>query len=119
MLVPALVGLSILGLYCGPLAMSRNGFGDASWMYFIEPADPSVDGFPGAPKPVFRNYTGAKALDTALTAVVAYFSALLDGDVAPQFTLYGYWAFWQFMPLSILVILEGLRVGNRGTLASR
>lgn len=112
-----LTGLSLLGAYCGPILMSSNGFGDASWMYFIQPRNASVDGFPGAPKPVFREYTGAKSLDDALAALVAYFSAIFDGKVAPQFSLYVFWAFFQFMPLSVLVVFEGLRVGNRGKIA--
>ncbi|KAH6652690.1 hypothetical protein BKA67DRAFT_659375 [Truncatella angustata] len=98
--------------------MTTNGFGDASWMYFIEPTDPANDGFPGAPKPVFREFTSIKTVDGALAALVAYFSALFDGEIAPQFSLYSYWAFWQFMPLSVLVVLEGMRAGNRGKVAS-
>lgn len=85
-------------------------------MYFIEPLDAAHDGFPGAPKPVFRSFTGVQVLDGALAVLVAYFSALFDGDVAPQFNIYGFWAFWQFVPLSVLVVLEGLRAGNRGRL---
>lgn len=109
--------MSLLGAYCGPIAMISNGFGDASWMYFITPVDIGHDGFPGAPKPVFRDYTGSKSLDTALASLVGYFSALLDGDVAPRFKLYGFWAFFQFMPLSVLLILEGMRAGHRGRIA--
>jgi hypothetical protein len=87
-------------------------------MYFIEPADAAHDGYPGAPKPAFRNYTGVKAVDGLLAALVAYFSALLDGQVEPQHKLYSFWAFFQFLPLAVLLIMEGLRAGNRGKLAS-
>lgn len=119
-LVPTLVGMSLLGAYVGPAALGRNGFGDASAMYFLAPADRQRSGYPGAPGPVFTDYTGVAAVDGLLAALVAYFSALLDGgdDVAPRFRLYGYWAFWQFGGLVVVLVLEGLRRGNRGILAS-
>jgi hypothetical protein len=110
------IGFSLLGLYCGPVALSSNGFGNASWSYFIEPVDPPNAGCPGAPKPVFRDFTSIVAMDGLLSALVAYFSALLDGDAAPQYTLYSLWAFLQFVPLSLLVVLDGMRAGNRGIL---
>lgn len=98
------------------MTLTGNGFGDASWRYVIDPPADVEAGFPGAPRPFFRDFTGLAPLDQAFAALVAYFSALLDGDVPPHVALYGVWAFCQFMPLTILLLLEGWRDGNRGRL---
>jgi hypothetical protein len=82
----------------------------------MDPPDGSEPGFPGAPRPLFRDFTGLAPLDTALGAYVAYFSALLDGNVPPRVTLYGVWALCQFVSLSVILVLEGWRAGNRGRL---
>ncbi|KAH8671247.1 hypothetical protein BX600DRAFT_242600 [Xylariales sp. PMI_506] len=118
--IPVLVALAIAGIFCGPVSIASNGFGDASWIYFNSlSSDPAATpGFPGAPKPHFRNYTGVANVDVVLAALAAFFSGLLDGDVAPEYTLYAIWAFLQFMSLSVLVILEGFRPGNKGKLVA-
>lgn len=108
----------MLGAYAGPGALGWNGFGDASWMYILTPVDPARSGLPGAPEPFFKDYTGVEAVDGLLAALVAYFSALIDGNVKPRFKLYGFWAFWQLGSLVVILILEGLRGGNRGKIAS-
>ncbi|ETS74875.1 hypothetical protein PFICI_13359 [Pestalotiopsis fici W106-1] len=117
-LVPTFVGLSLLGAYAGPVTLGLNGFGDANWIYILTPADPAQVGLPGAPKPFTKDYTGVEAVDGILAALVVYFSALIDGDIEPRFKLYGYCAFWQLGALVVILVLEGLRGGNRGRIAS-
>lgn len=95
--------------------MGKNGFGDAIFTHVVNAPH---EGFPGAPKPLLREFTGVKVLDDLLAVLVGYFSALLDGDVAPQHRLFGIWGMAQFGACWTLVALEGLRRGNRGRLVS-
>ena len=115
MVTATLVGFSLLGAYAAVGAMTTNGFGDAINIYIV---DPPHRGFPGAPLPLLRKYTGVAAIDDVLAMPVGFFSALFDGDVAPEYRLYTLWGMVQFAACWTLVVLEGLRVGNRGRLIS-
>ena len=110
-----LLGFSALGAYATVGAMIKNGFSDAIKAYIT---DPPHQGYPGAPQPLLREYTGVAAVDGVLLFLVGFFSALFDGDIAPECRLYAVWGMTQFGACWTLVILEGLRAGNRGRLVS-
>ena len=114
-LAAALLGCSALGFYATVGVMATNGLGDAILSYVIEPPH---RGLPGAPEPMVVEYTAFTPIDTILRLQVGYFSALFDGDVAPETRLFAIWGMVQFGACWALLVLEGLRAGNRGKLIS-
>ncbi|RYP89364.1 hypothetical protein DL770_004426 [Monosporascus sp. CRB-9-2] len=114
-LATGLVGCALVGGYAAVGSMSKNGFGDAIFSYVV---DPPHAGFPGAPRPLLREYTGLGPVDDVLAVLVGFFSGLFDGDVAPERRIFTLWAMTQFAACWTLLALEGLRAGNRGRLVS-
>ncbi|KAK7755686.1 hypothetical protein SLS62_002297 [Diatrype stigma] len=120
LLVASLLACALVGGYAAVSSMGRSGFTDAIFTYVVDadPHDKSAGGFPGAPAPLLRRYTGIEAVDYGLAVLVGFFSGLIGGDVAPQYRLFTLWGMTQFGACWTLVALEGLRAGNRGRLVS-
>ncbi|RYP29244.1 hypothetical protein DL767_006843 [Monosporascus sp. MG133] len=114
-LAAGLLGCALVGGYAAVGSMSKNGFGDAIFSYVV---DPPHAGFPGAPTPLLREYTGLGPADDVLAVLVGFFSGLFDGDIAPEHRIFTLWAMTQFAMCWTLLALEGLRAGNRGRLVS-
>lgn len=115
LLVASLLACALVGGYAAIGSMGRSGFTDAIFAHVV---DPGAGGFPGAPTPLLRRYTGIEAVDYGLAVLVGFFSGLIGGDVAPQYRLFTLWGMTQFAACWTLVALEGLRAGNRGRLVS-
>lgn len=117
LLVASLLACALVGGYAAVGSMDRSGFSDAIFAHVVD-AEPGAGGFPGAPAPLLRRYTGIEAVDYVLAVLVGFFSGLIGGDVAPQYRLFTLWGMTQFGACWTLVVLEGLRAGNRGRLVS-
>ncbi|KAJ1332018.1 hypothetical protein MN608_05483 [Microdochium nivale] len=131
LVVATLAGMASLGLFTAIYVQHVNGMGVAMDKYMLPPPSPAAasgsdktdpsatagvvaTGYPGAPKPLTTRFTGNPVLDGILMYLVGYFSALLDGDVAPEHRVYGAWAMMQFGGCCAVMLLEGMRRGNGG-----
>ncbi|KAK7952561.1 uncharacterized protein PG986_008289 [Apiospora aurea] len=82
--------------------------------------------FPGGPEPFKRRWTGLAPVDGFLGGIVGFFSAIIDGSNAPDRSgkvewdayLFYVWFAGQFVAVWAMLLLESLRVGNRGRLVS-
>ncbi|RYP04998.1 hypothetical protein DL765_009980 [Monosporascus sp. GIB2] len=114
-LAAGLLGCALVGGYASVGSIGKNGFGDAISSYIL---DSPHAGFPGAPRPLLREYTGLGPVDDLLATLVGFFSGLFDGDVAPECRVFAIWGIAQFAACWTLLALEGLRAGNHGRLVS-
>lgn len=81
---------------------------------------------PGGPEPFKRHWTGLAAVDGLLSFLVGFFSAIIDGanNTGPDGKvewngyLFYVWGSSQFIAAWAMLLLESLRVGNRGRLVS-
>ncbi|KAK7965293.1 hypothetical protein PG988_010297 [Apiospora saccharicola] len=81
---------------------------------------------PGGPEPFKRHWLGLAPVDGLLNFLVAFFSAMVDGvnntDSQGKVEWNGYlfyvWGMSQFVAAWAVLLLESLRVGNRGRLVS-
>ncbi|KAH9900511.1 hypothetical protein F4778DRAFT_739284 [Xylariomycetidae sp. FL2044] len=112
-LIPILLGLSVFGFNATVGTLSKNGFGDV----ITDLTTGRLAFLPGAPQPFKRSYTGLAPLDGLLATLVAFWIPLVDGDVGGDVRLFYIWAAGQFASSWTLLVLEGLRVGNRRRLA--
>ncbi|KAI0128516.1 hypothetical protein BJ170DRAFT_621881 [Xylariales sp. AK1849] len=113
-LVPIFLGCSAFGAYATIGAMTSNGFGDV----LSAVASGKRSTLLGAPEPFRRSFTGIGPIDNQLTILVGFFSAVFDGDVPPENTLFYVWGMAQFAAGWTIVLLEGSRAGNQGRLVS-
>ena len=68
---------------------------------------------PGGPEPFKSTYTGIRALDEHLCGLVGFFLAAVDGQQDLETTL-GLWGLMaMFFSAWLLLVLEGLRAGNK------
>ncbi|KAK8048447.1 hypothetical protein PG994_010177 [Apiospora phragmitis] len=86
--------------------------------------------FPGGPAPFKRHWCGLAPVDGTLSTLVAFFSAIIDGANSANTNgdnntvvdwdsyLFYVWAMAQFIAAWAMLLLESLRVGNRGRLVS-
>lgn len=66
---------------------SRNGLGTV----LKDVVSGSRSTLLGAPEPFKRHYTGIAAVDSQLSLTVAFFSAMIDGDVSPENMAFYVW----------------------------
>lgn len=113
-LVPLFIGASLFGFKATILTMLDNGLGDV----LSAVSGGTTTSLRGAPSPFVRTYTGVAAADYQLSAMVSFFSAIVDGDVSWDITMFYVWGMAQFAAGWTLLVLEAKRVGNRGRLVS-
>ncbi|KAI1340542.1 hypothetical protein F5Y15DRAFT_378979 [Xylariaceae sp. FL0016] len=113
-LVPLFLGAAIFGGYATIGSITKNGFGEVIGAL----KEGRVAILRGAPEPYKTAYTGVAAIDNQLSVLVAFFSPLVDGPVPADVRLFYVWGMAQFVASWTLLMLEGLRVGNRGRLVS-
>ena len=70
--------------------------------------------FPGTDESLLRTYTGVAQIDEVITMLVAFFAHTVDGSVL----WFGRFGAGQFGAAWGLMVMEGLRAGNRGRLVS-
>ncbi|KAI1176257.1 hypothetical protein F4777DRAFT_588000 [Nemania sp. FL0916] len=113
-LAPLFVGASLFGFKATILTMLENGLGDVLGSV----SQGTVTTLRGAPAPFLSSYTGVAAIDGQLSGMVGFFSAMIDGNVPWDATLYYVWAMAQLAAGWTLLVLEAKRAGNRGRLVS-
>ncbi|KAI8634747.1 hypothetical protein F5Y19DRAFT_123377 [Xylariaceae sp. FL1651] len=113
-LVPLFVGASLFGFNATVITLTKNGLGDA----LSALTSGATATLKGAPSPFSRSYTGVLVVDVQLANLVGFFSALVDGNVPWEVTLFYVWGMAQFAAGWTLLVLEAKRVANRGRLVS-
>lgn len=106
-----LPALSYLGYYNTFHTAGLNGTGRFLFAV-LEPGNEAR--FPGRDEPLLRYYTGNTRIDSTLTMLVAFFAHTVDGSVL----WFGKFGAGQFGAAWALLVMEGLREGNRGRLVS-
>ncbi|KAF2792470.1 hypothetical protein K505DRAFT_246593 [Melanomma pulvis-pyrius CBS 109.77] len=69
--------------------------------------------FPGSHNPILTYFTGIKPLDQVLTLAGVTFVNVTDGS-APQLSLYGFYFAGKLVSIFTVMIIEGVRDGNKG-----
>jgi hypothetical protein len=92
---------------------ARNGTFD-TLVALLEQADPK---FPRTEDPVLMRYTGFKALDRQLVVLVAFFAPVVDVN-NPALNLFAIWGLGQFGAIWTLMVMESMRMGNKGKAVS-
>ena len=69
--------------------------------------------FPGTEDQLLMNYTGLKALDRQLGVLVAFFAPVVDVN-NPALNLFALWGLGQFGAIWTLMVMESMRMGNKG-----
>ena len=70
---------------------------------------------PGTDFPLVWKYTGIAAVDKILVLMVTFFAPVVDGSTEG----FALWSMSQFGAAWCVMLLESLRVGNKGSLVSR
>lgn len=91
----------------------RNGYIEA----LINLKDHGPHYLPGSDNPILAYFTGIKPLDQVLTLAGVMFANVTDGS-APQLSLYGFYFAGQLVSIFTVMIIEGLRHGNKGGVMS-
>ncbi|KAI1755410.1 hypothetical protein F4782DRAFT_404214 [Xylaria castorea] len=113
-LVPLFIGASIFGFRATIGTMLGNGLSDV--LSSVSSGDAAS--LRGAPSPFLTSYTGVSAVDFQLCAMISFFSAIIDGNVSWDVTMFYVWGMAQFAAAWTLLVLEAKRAGNRGRLVS-
>ncbi|KAI0408783.1 hypothetical protein F4802DRAFT_549097 [Xylaria palmicola] len=113
-LVPLFIGASLFGFNATIVAMLSNGLGDV----LAAVGSGATTSLRGAPSPFLRSYTGLSAIDGQLSGMVGFFSAIIDGNVPWDTTMFYVWGMAQFAAAWTLLVLESKRVANRGRLVA-
>ncbi|KAI0456129.1 hypothetical protein F5B21DRAFT_513484 [Xylaria acuta] len=113
-LVPLFIGASLFGFRATIGTMLGNGLGDVLGSV----SSGAAASLRGAPSPFPTSYTGVPAVDFQLCAMISFFSAVVDGNVPWDVTMFYVWGMAQFAAAWTLLVLEAKRVGNRGRLVS-
>lgn len=108
-LVPVFLACSALGAWATIGTCIRQGLAEAI-RAVLEGERPALV---GAPAPFKLRYVGLGPVDRLLGTTVAFFSALLDGDVPGETALATTWCLAQFGAGWAVLMLESLRAGNR------
>ncbi|KUJ12875.1 uncharacterized protein LY89DRAFT_687812 [Mollisia scopiformis] len=107
--------LSLLGLY-GTWAL---GFSNGLFSSIISLLEDPEASLPGTDELLLRSYTGLGWVDNQLAVLVTFFAPVLDAGTGREalllFSLYG---LGQFGGVWTLMVMESLRVGNRGLAVS-
>lgn len=72
---------------------------------------------PGTTQPVKQRYTGIKAIDDQLVFLVVMFWEIIDGSM-PDLSLFSFMFAGQALCSYTLILIEGVRNGNRGKLVT-
>lgn len=104
----ALLAISAFGYYSILGLIERNGWGDAIRAAMEEGTLP--DG-----EPIRTHYTGVAGLDEFLAVLVRFFYSCTTGE-RPALSAFTVYFAGQIVPLYGVVVLEGLRPGNKGTI---
>ncbi len=91
----------------------RNGYVDA--LRRLYSTGPFV--LPGSNNPIFTRFTGISPLDKVVTLAGIMFCNILDGST-PQSSLYSFHFAGQLVPVWTIMMVEGLRSGNKNTIFS-
>ena len=113
LLQASLLALSGLGAYLTWGLALNNG--TITMMEHIRDFGPHI--LPGTVAPLKQSYTGIEAVDYQLTVLVTFFWPLVDGGM-PHASLGVFRFASQFVAGWGLVVMEGMRNGNRGRLIS-
>ncbi|KAI0476786.1 hypothetical protein F4859DRAFT_480196 [Xylaria cf. heliscus] len=113
-LIPLFIGASLFGFRATIGTMLDNGLSDVLGGVSAG----TTASLRGAPSPFLASYTGLSAVDYQLGAMVAFFSAVIDGNVGWDVTVFYVWGMAQFAACWTLLVLEAKRVGNRGRAVS-
>jgi hypothetical protein len=73
--------------------------------------------FPGTEDQFLMNYTGLKALYRQLRVLVAFFAPVVDVN-NPSLNLFAIWGLGQFGAVWTLMVMESMRMGNKGKAVS-
>jgi hypothetical protein len=73
--------------------------------------------FPGSDALLLREYTGVKFMDQQLTVLVTFFAPVLDTNHT-ALTLFTIAGFGQFGAVWTLMMMESMRMGNKGKVVS-
>ncbi|KAI0202209.1 hypothetical protein F4808DRAFT_82709 [Astrocystis sublimbata] len=113
-LVPLFVGASIFGARATIGTMLGNGLSDVLGAV----GSGATASLKGAPAPFITSYTGIAVVDYQLCGMISFFSALVDGNVPWDVTVFYVWGMAQFAAAWTLLVLEAKRAGNRGRVVS-
>ncbi|KAK5636675.1 hypothetical protein RRF57_012387 [Xylaria bambusicola] len=113
-LVPLFVGASLFGGNATIGTLLRNGLSEVIGAV----GSGKVASLKGAPSPFLATYTGIAAIDYQLSGMIGFFSAIIDGNVPWDVTMFYVWGMAQFAAAWTILVLEAKRVGNRGRLVS-
>jgi hypothetical protein len=69
--------------------------------------------FPGTEDRLLMSYTGLKPLDRQLGVLVAFFAPVVDVN-NPALNLFAIWGLGQFGAVWTLMVMESMRMGNKG-----
>lgn len=105
--------LSIAGFYGTWVLLMNNGTGEQ----MAKLGDHGPHWLPGTQEPLRRVYTGVGAVDHQLTVLAVFFWEVVDGGM-PNASLHAFHLAGQFGAAWTIVVLEGLRKGNRGKIIS-
>ncbi len=108
----ALILLPILSLL-GASVTWGLGFSNGTFNSITDHVTQPSASLPGTNFPLLKTYTGFKPVDYQLSTLVTFFAPIFDeSDV--NLKLFGIMAAGQFGGVWLLMMVEGLRVGNRG-----
>lgn len=86
----------------------RSGFAQTAWNWLNDP-DARL---PGSSRPAIRQYFGIPVIDDSLVLANFCFINTIDGS-RPELSLYGLQFGGQLVPAVVVLMIEGLRAGNR------
>lgn len=120
-LVAVFVGCSAFGGWAAFTSMEKTGLN--ALIEAVLAGDRAA--LPGGPEPFKRHWTGLAPVDGLLNFLVGFFSAMIDGTnnndngkTEWNGYLFYVWGMSQFVAAWAVLLLESLRVGNRGKLVS-
>ncbi|KAI1369197.1 hypothetical protein F5Y08DRAFT_293957 [Xylaria arbuscula] len=113
-LVPLFIGASLFGGYATIGTLMSNGLSDVIGAV----SSGTVTSLKGAPSPYLTSYTGVAAVDYQVGGMINFFSAIIDGNVPWDVTMFYVWGMAQFAAAWTVLVVEAKRVGNRGRLVS-
>src|SRR5438874_1494022 len=111
--ITLLVALAALGVYSMVLHPFSNGFYEA--VGSIRDEFPKI--LPASNATLVDFYTGIEPLDYFLTTMQIVFSSIFDMS-APGMTVLAFYFAGQVVPVLVVMMIEGLREGNKGEIVS-
>lgn len=105
--------LSLAGFYGTWVLLMNNGTGEQ----MAKLRDHAPHWLPGTQEPLRKVYTGIGAVDHQLTVLAVFFWEVVDGGM-PNGSLQVFHLAGQFGAAWTIVVLEGLRKGNRDKVIS-